>query len=324
MNNAFSTLVNKLWNTHKPLTAVGFLMLTALVVSVAGIFLDQRIITGAPAWLKPAKFALSTAIYAFTVAWIMTYLDPVSRIMKICGSILATALVIEVVIIDLQAMRGVTSHFNFDGALNTVLWRTMGVVIFTLLITSIVFAARLFLYRFADPSWGAALKAGMLVTIIGSAMAGFMTPPTRTQIDHVKKTGEMKVIGAHTVGAPDGGKGLPVTGWSREHGDLRIAHFIGLHGAQVVPLLSWALWRLQRWTQLQRRRSVIAITVSYVVMICILVWQALRGQSMINPDNVTLMTASAWLAATIGALLAIVMDRKQSKNRIYTKGFTSL
>ena len=35
----------------------------ALVPSVAGIWLDPRAIAKAPAWLKPSKFAVSTAIY---------------------------------------------------------------------------------------------------------------------------------------------------------------------------------------------------------------------------------------------------------------------
>ena len=31
-------------------------------------------IGGAPAWLKPAKFAASIAIYTLTLAWVFTYL----------------------------------------------------------------------------------------------------------------------------------------------------------------------------------------------------------------------------------------------------------
>ncbi|KJV10327.1 hypothetical protein VZ95_05735 [Elstera litoralis] len=47
----------------------------------------------------------------------------------------------------------------------------------------------------------------------------------------------------HWVGgiASDAG-GLPIVGWARDGGDLRVAHFFGLHLMQALPLLALLLW----------------------------------------------------------------------------------
>ena len=73
-----------------------------------------------------------------------------------------------------------------------------------------------------------------MIAIAGASIGGLMGVPTREQLSGIR---DGAVLGGHTVGASDGGPGLPVTGWSQSHGDLRVPHFAGLHAMQVLPLV---------------------------------------------------------------------------------------
>jgi hypothetical protein len=119
-----SSAIRTLWHTDRPLTAVGLLMLVALAASAVGLWLDPRTIGGAPAWLKPAKFAASTAIYSLTLAWLFRYLSAWPRTRRIVSWTTAVVLVLEVAIISMPGgARGIDqSHFKtsatpLDGAL---------------------------------------------------------------------------------------------------------------------------------------------------------------------------------------------------------------
>ena len=90
------TTFHRLYTTDAPLTITGVLMAAALIPALAGLWLDPRVITGAPAWLKPAKFAMSTAIYVLTLAWIFTYLPEWVRTRRIVGWATAVILIVEV------------------------------------------------------------------------------------------------------------------------------------------------------------------------------------------------------------------------------------
>ena len=101
-------LLNRLWHASPPLTAVGALMLVLGGASLVGMLVDPRIITGASAWMKPFKFAVSTALYILTLAWIFGYLSDWPRVRRGVGWTTAIVFVLEVALIDTQAWRRTT------------------------------------------------------------------------------------------------------------------------------------------------------------------------------------------------------------------------
>jgi hypothetical protein len=297
----WTRLVSTLWRADAPLTATGLLMLVVLVASLVGVLADPRTITGMPAWLKPAKFAASIGIYTLTLAWVFTYLPEWRKTRRLVSWTTAATLLLEEAIIVAQAWRGTTSHFNVGTPLDLTLWTTMGVAIVVQTVTSIAVAFALWRQPFSDRALGWALRLGLSITILGASTGGLMTRPTAAQMAEAQVTRRMPVVGAHTVGAPDGGPGVPGTGWSLEHGDLRVPHFIGLHALQVLPLLALAL-RRRRWPDATRVRVVFTAGASYAALFLILLWQALRGQALIHPDATTAAAFAAWIALT--ALIA--------------------
>jgi hypothetical protein len=118
----------------------------------------------------------------------------------------------------------------------------------------------------------------MTVTILGAFTGGLMTRPTAAQLREARITGQLPITGAHTVGAPDGGPGLPVTGWSTVHGDIRVPHFIGLHAVQALPLFVLVTRRRPSAT---RVRIVLAVAAVYVLTFALLLTQALRGTPLV-------------------------------------------
>ena len=125
----------------------------------------------------------------------------------------------------------------------------------------------------------------------------------------------MTTAGAHSVGGVDGGPGVPVTGWSREYGDLRVSHFIGLHAIQALALIAVALRRWRRPDAVQVR-AVLAAAASYVSLFLLLLWEALRGQSVVAPDAAALVSLVIWAAATLLGLGGIGFgSRRMSRDK---------
>jgi hypothetical protein len=277
-------------------------MVLWFTAAVIGLIVDDRLVTNAPAWLKPAKFAASVAIYTFTLAGIFTLLPAWVRTRRTVGWTTAIVMVLELAVISAQAWRGVPSHFNVSTVLDGVLFTVMGTAIVTQTLSTIAVAFAAWRQRFDDRALGWAIRLGVTMTIIGAFTGGLMTRPTAAQLEEARLGNPMVVAGAHTVGGPDGGPGLPGTGWSTMHGDLRVAHFVGLHAMQVLPLLALVA-RRRRASGSLRIRLVGVAALSYAALFAILLTHALRGHSLVSPA--TQFVVGAWGAATVMVFVGV-------------------
>lgn len=299
------------WRENRPLTLFGVFMLITLVACLFGLATDPRVITGAPAWMKPTKFAISTALYAFTLLYLLRFVQGRPRLVTTISVLTALCLLIEIIIVAVQMLRGTTSHFNVATPLDTLLWNIMGVFIVPVWLMSILTTYLLIRQRGLRPAFAASLRWGALLAAVGMGIGFLMTSPKPAQMTALKAgrtMAQVGSIGGHTVGAVDGSgePGLPVVGWSRSHGDLRVPHFVGLHALQLLPLFGMFLL----WQQKQQKPNLplsaahgaalvhIAGT-AYGGVIALLTWQALRGQSLLAPDTMTLAAAVLLTAATL-------------------------
>ena len=279
--NTRTRVADLLGRSSPPLTAVGAVMLVAAVAFAVGILVDPRIITGAPAWLKPFKFAISTAIYSLTLAWIFGYLPDWPRVRRVVGWTTAIVFVLGVAIIGAHAWRGTTSHFNASTTLDQTLYAIMGGAILLQTLISVAVVVALWRQPFADRVLGWAFRLGMTLTVVGALTGPLMTRPTPAQLADMRAGKRVTTIGAHSVGGMDGGPGLPVTCWSREHGDMRVPHFVGLHAVQSLALIAVGLRRWRR-SEAVRVRALLAAATCYALLFVLLLWQALQGQSIVG------------------------------------------
>jgi hypothetical protein len=286
-------------------------MVPVAVVCLVGLAVDDRVLTGAPIWLKPLKFAISIAVYGFTWAWLISLLHVGKRLAQRVSVVLVATLLLEQVLIVMQVVRGKTSHFNVLTPFDSTVFAVMGVSIAILWTGSLVLTVLVLRTPFADRATRWALRIGSVISLAGVGMGALMTSPTSAQLDSIDDGTFKGIIGAHSVGVEDGGPTMPLTGWSTTGGDLRIPHFVGMHALQVLPLLVLLLTVLAtRVPALRsdavRARLVVVAGAGYGLLFALVLWQAERGQPLLRPDGLTLAAFAALVAAVgVGAVVAV-------------------
>ncbi|WP_083940252.1 hypothetical protein, partial [Saccharomonospora saliphila] len=286
---------------HRPMLVCAAVMAVCAVVSTIGVLADDRVLVGAPIWLKPLKFALSIGIYSVTWAWLFSLLRGRRRLAHRVSTVIVGVALVEYAVIVTQVVRGTTSHFNLSTPLNTALWGLMGSSIIVLWVGTLVLTLLLLRTPIADAATRWSVRLGTVLSLIGLALGGLMLGPTPEQRAQRQAGTGGDVLGAHSVGVADGGPGMPLTGWSTTGGDLRIPHFVGMHALQVLPLLAlglgvWARRRHRLADPVVRTRIVLVAGGVYAGLVALVTWQALRGQPFVAPDAATLAAFAALVA----------------------------
>ncbi|HYI40614.1 MAG TPA: hypothetical protein VE053_09875 [Allosphingosinicella sp.] len=227
--------------------------------------IDPRTLHGVGIWLKPAKFLVSVGVFSITMAWFWGYVRPERReapALRWAVRLLIASASFELLYIGLQAARGLDSHFNFSSAFHIALYALMGVAAVILTATTLPLAWEI--ARRPRQGLGrdfvAAVGIGLLLTfLLGAGLGGYMSTQP-----------------GHSVGT-EGGR-IFFFGWNRSGGDLRIAHFLGIHAQQAIPLLA-AL--AAGWSVRARWATLAAGTLAYVALTLAIFFQAVAGRPLL-------------------------------------------
>ncbi|MEU4743107.1 hypothetical protein AB0G02_21945 [Actinosynnema sp. NPDC023658] len=290
--------MTKTW--HRPTLWLAAVMAVGAAGCAVALLLDGRVLQGAPLWAKPFKFAVSLAIYSATLSWLLSVPHKGKRWTSGAATFIAAIMFVEVGLIALQAGRGMFTHYNSsDDPLNQFVQITFGTAIPAMFLANVVLALVLSFQRFGGPDVRWAVRTGLYLAILGMA-SGYLMVAQRKEVTAVDAGGrEVELVAGHSVGVPDGGPGMPLTGWSTTGGDLRVPHFFGMHGLQVMVLLALGLAALGLAERV-RTRLVAVAALGYTGLFALLVWQALRGEALVRPGGTT-WAALAGLVVVVAA-----------------------
>lgn len=238
---------------HRPLLYMSAAMATLTLASVIGMLADDRQLLGESVWLKTFKFGFAFALYGLTLAWLLSLPHKGSRFTWWLGTLFAVTGVIDVGFIVVQAARGTFSHFNdSEDPVNSIGQTVFASGVPGLFLANLLIMVMLIWQRLADRPTTRAIKAGLVLAVVGMAL-GYLMGFTGKQLVRDANGDIVELVAGHTV-LPDGaagqlvrdaGPGMPITHWSTVGGDLRVPHFVGLHGSRSCwsPRWCWHGWR---------------------------------------------------------------------------------
>jgi hypothetical protein len=232
------------------LVCLGFSILFLILTRIT----DTQVY-GVNAWFKPFKFAFSTFLFAWSMAWYCYYLPDFN--IRIFNWSVIVLLGFEIFYIAFQASRGQLSHYNTSTPQYSVLFSLMALAASAVTLYTAYVGLLFFKNDFPTlPNYYLwAIRLGIIIFVVFS-FEGFA----------------MGSRLSHSVGAMNDNSNWFILGWSKTVGDLRVSHFIGMHALQVLPLLSYYL--------LKNTKLTIGLSIMYGLLAVITLIQALQGKPL--------------------------------------------
>ncbi len=250
----FDTLKSK----NEPMYYFGWICLVCALICFILTKTTQTQVWNISAWFKPMKFFLSTLLLVWSMGFYMHYLGDNSAILPYSWGMIVL-FTFENMYIAWRASQGQLSHFNVATPFNASMYSLMavastGISLWTAYIGVLFFTHKI---EAMDESFLWGIRLGIVLFVVFS-LQGFAMGARMT----------------HTIGGADGSVGLPVVNWSKKYGDLRIAHFLGMHALQIIPLLSFYVVR--------NVRMVFVLSFIYGLLTLAVFIQALQGKPFIK------------------------------------------
>lgn len=232
---AMPDLLAEIFRREPLFAAMGLLMVALMAPSGFAFLVDTRTLDGVNVWMKPLKFQASLAVYLLTLAFFAGFLPAGMtgrRRYRVFAAIVVACIMAEMVWLMVTAANGVGSHFNESTPLLAVIYPTMGLFAITLTSATLVYGVAI-ARDHASPLAPALRQSIGLGLVITFALT-------------VVTAGYMATSSGHFVGgARSDMEALPILGWARDGGDLRVAHFFATHAMHFIPAFGLVYRRAQ-------------------------------------------------------------------------------
>jgi hypothetical protein len=168
----------------------------------------------------------------------------------------------EIFYIVFQASKGQLSHYNLSSPVYSFLFSMMALAATLVTLYTAYVGLLFFTNSFPElPNYYVwAIRLGIIIFVVFS-FEGFA----------------MGSRLSHSVGALNDNSNWFIVGWSKTVGDLRVAHFIGMHALQVLPLLSYYVFKNTKLT--------VGLSVVYGLLALLTLYQALNGKPLVKSNN---------------------------------------